>query len=89
VTQLDVYETCGAVADALPPTAREVFAMQLIARTLHGRPHRPPVFARVSAELPEVVRPMLLPLIQQLRGGGDSPRRAARRWLRDAGWVRA
>lgn len=52
------YETCAAVAAALPEPEREMFAALIDAVSL---PHAEP---------------------------SQSQSRAARRWLRDAGWVK-
>ena len=81
-----IYETCGAIAEALPGREREVFASLVGGLLAHGR-KAPGMYATVSGGLPDVTRPLLLPLIKELRSNRWAAHNAARRWLRDAGWI--
>lgn len=83
----EVYETCGVIADALPDADRKVFAFLVERATLYLPPQRGHFWA-VQRALPGTVQPLLLPLSQELRTRKPSVHSAARRWLRDAGWVR-
>lgn len=81
-----VYETCGVVAEALPIEERRAFADMIERATLDRAPVRGR-FHRLSDALPDTARPMLMPLWKTLRAAAPAPRAAARRWLRDAGWL--
>jgi hypothetical protein len=85
---LQVYETCGAVAEALEPGPRARFAVSMVGRVVRDVPSTPGLFREIADALPPTVAPLLLPLMRQLRTGGPAGRRAALRWLHDAGWGR-
>jgi hypothetical protein len=83
----DVYETCGAIAAALPTRPRSEFAA-MIHRYVIGADPVPNRFRRIRDALDgKTSQDMLAPLVGLLRTNNDTARRAAHRWLRDAGWL--
>ena len=82
-----VYETCGAIAEALPVRPRAEFAA-LVHRYVIEAPPVPNRYRRIQEALTgRTESDLLSPLVGALRTRNNAAKRAARRWLRDAGWL--
>lgn len=82
-----VYETCGAIASALPTRPRAEFAA-MVHRYVIGAQPVPNRYRRIVDALEgRTAQAMLPPLVGLLRTRSDAAKGAARRWLRDGGWL--
>ncbi len=81
------YETCAAIADALPTRPRAEFAAMVHRYTIGASPV-PNRYRRIVAALDgHTTRGMMPALVSVLRTRNEAAAAAARRWLRDGGWL--